>query len=39
MDSFKGATALTISYNDGFLDRETAREMLRYVAKFMLAII
>ena len=39
MDSFRGATALTISFNDGFLDRESAREMLRYVAKFMLAIV
>jgi len=39
MDSFKGATTLSISYNDGYLSSEIAGNMLQYVAKFMLAII
>ncbi|OAA69927.1 15-O-acetyltransferase-like protein [Akanthomyces lecanii RCEF 1005] len=39
MESWKGATVLSVCYNDGCLQAETAREFLGRVAQFMLAFI
>lgn len=36
MDSFKGATALPITFNDAYTSAKTAMAFLGYVADFML---
>ncbi|KAJ2966699.1 hypothetical protein NQ176_g10025 [Zarea fungicola] len=39
MDSWKGSTVLSVCYNEGCLQTETARQFLDLVARFMLAFI
>ncbi len=36
MDSFKGATALSITFNDGYLSGDNAIAFLSHIAGFML---
>ena len=36
MDSFKGATTLSITFNDGYISTENAVAFLDYIADFML---
>lgn len=36
MDSWKGATGLSVCFNDGRLDETLAEEFLGYLADFML---